>query len=116
MTSGALLIVFQSSDNAGSLLIAQESSIIRKIDYNPEGSYPYKYSSNTLKDLKDLVSLCNPEGVCCHTNIQAQPFIPPIPSIFEIAAARRPPKEPLTAAAENYRIIRYLWHRINMHE
>jgi hypothetical protein len=56
MTSGTLLIVFQSSNNARSLLIAQESSIIGKIDYNPEGSYPYKYSSNTLKDLKDSIS------------------------------------------------------------
>lgn len=31
--------------------------------------------------------------------IQAQPALPPTPSIWLIAAARRPPKEPAIAAA-----------------
>lgn len=33
-------------------------------------------------------------------NIHDQPLLPPTPSIFPIAAASRPPKEPDTAAAE----------------
>lgn len=41
------------------------------------------------------------EGKGEATNIQAQPRLPPIPSILDIAAASRPPKDPGTAAAEN---------------
>jgi hypothetical protein len=33
-------------------------------------------------------------------NIQAHPGLPPMPSIFAIAAASKPPKLPASAAAE----------------
>jgi proteasome lid subunit RPN8/RPN11 len=48
-----------------------------------------------------IFSGCSHELTYMLTKIHSHPVLPPIPSISDIAAARRPPKEPLTAAAEN---------------
>lgn len=61
-----------------------------------------KNSSKALQDLVEELVLDKrrDEAPGRRTKIQAQPGFPPMPSICAIAAARSPPKEPASAAAE----------------
>ena len=101
MLGPGLLVEFKAMDHATSVILAEESGFIGEIvDLDlmlaVENVMRVDQAFTMKKDKAATTIATRPSRMKIH----AHPGLPPTPSIFTMAAARRPPKEPASAAAE----------------
>jgi hypothetical protein len=101
MLSGRLPIGFQATKDTLTIVVGEEFGIVWKIMDEPVAGYADEYGGETFLYRWSVNTYGHADGVRgTKMKIHAQPGLPPIPSIFAIAAASKPPKLPASAAAE----------------
>lgn len=103
MFGAGLFVKFQPTDHATTVVFAQEFGIVGKVvDLGSKvsqmmlGTRKHMVELAMKKDRRAMIKVARPSRM----KIQAQPGLPPTPSICTMAAASRPPNDPARAAAE----------------
>jgi len=102
LLSGVGLVVGgETTANTDAVLRGEEASGAGPVEDHPPAESADEHGGDTLQHLlADVWKMSQRVCLTSMMKIQAQPSLPPIPSINAIAAASNPPNEPANAAAE----------------
>ena len=101
MLSGGLSVDFQAVEHTLAVVVGEEFGIVWKVMDEPVAGDANEYSGKTFLCRCSVDARDHAGGVRdTKMKIHAHPGFPPMPSIFAIAAANKPPKLPASAAAE----------------
>jgi hypothetical protein len=103
MFGTGLLVFLESSNYPGAIVDGEEFSLVREIVDHPVRNDTNDYGNQTFEDEDPSLNGELLEFMASSVRrsiLLTQPGLPPTPFICAIPAARRPPNDPASAAAE----------------